>query len=708
MSHLRDRALRLTRRLPSARFFGLLWAIWASDAALRALQLGRPAPFGNAFVEKFEWYFFHALAFDARYHLLPLLPLLGIELVASDQGRRARMLRFIAYWATLAVQLPLRALTVLDQEVMRYLGIHASPAFLLTYSTGDAASDLGILTGNDRGGAHLSLLLALGAPLITGALALGLSAWFRRRQAERVLTLASAAYLLAGWFLTTAWGGGFRELKLRPAVAVWIDAFTTTERPILAQDHYEEARDDFRRLWLEAKARPWVFPDARYPFWRATEEEACARGWVQIRACDEDRDGDGVPARADCDDTDGSTHQGAFDTPSNGTDEDCDGSDALPFNVVLLILESHRALDVGHLGPFGAAGQSTPALDRLAAEGSYWTRHQTNGIPTIAAFMNLHCSIHEIPGAHIATSYTGTRLDCLPSVLRRHGYQTRFFTAAAPDWDNQTHWVVRWYDDYDFSRDRQTDLAMFRHMGRWMLDHLSTERPFFVAAITKTNHYPFNGVADMTPTEQAAAPSIAATMRYTDRALEEFLNLIANAPWRARTLVVVTGDHGTSLGEHGTWGLSPPLHRPVVWVPLVLAGEHPMLRGLKGAQTTVSSHVDVMPTILDLVGIHDATASVGQSLVHAAEGRHAFINAGNDMVLERGTLRLLLPAPGSERPGGIEAFDVFRDPAEMQPLNAPADLAEWQRQASSLQVLTRHALHSDSVVPRPLPDDAAR
>ena len=683
------------RALPSRRWFALLFAVWGVDAVLRILQLARPAPLGNPFVEKLDWYLFHALAFDARYGLLPLLPLLVLEVALHRGGARNARAVTLAYWLTLALQVPVQILVGLDLEVMRYMGVHASPSFLLTYCNPTAVSDLGVLTGNDRGGPYLPMVLAFGSPLVAIGAALGLARWLARWRASRKwMALGSVAYLVSGLVLTTAWGGTFRERKLSPVLAVWFqDRFAPPEQ--LAAGRYQVARDHYRRLWQAGALRPWVFPEDDLPLWRATLEEACHRGWTHDPRCGEDGDGDGVIAKDDCDDGNAEIFPGAADQPSNGVDEDCDGMDTQPWNVVLIILESHRALEVGHLRPFGATGDSTPVLDRLAAGGTFWTRHTTNGIPTIAAFMNLHCSIHESPTHHVATTYTSTALDCLPSVLRRHGYETRFFTASAPDWDNQTYWLVQWYQHYDFDRSRQTDLSMFRHMGEWMVKHLTNDRPFFIGAITKTNHYPFNAVDDMTPEEQAGTPDhIDVTQRYADRALGEFLRIIEPAPWRRRTLIVVTGDHGVSLGEHGLYGVRAPLYRSTAWVPLVMDGAHPRLP--RGAQRAVSSHVDVMPTVLDLLGIHDPTGAMGQSLVRPSAGHFSFGVAGDDFVLERGAQRAIFSGDDSSQ---ARLFDVERDPGELTPLEDRALLTTWLDEAQVVRDITVHALAANRVVP---------
>ncbi len=76
------------------------------------------------------------------------------------------------------------------------------------------------------------------------------------------------------------------------------------------------------------------------------------------------------------------------------------------------------------------------------------------------------------------------------------------------------------------------------------------------------------------------------------------------------TLVVITGDHGEEFMEHGRWGHNSEFHDEQVRVPLVLAG--PGVPG--GVVTAPTSHLDVAPTLLGLLGVSNPPAdyAVGQ------------------------------------------------------------------------------------------------
>lgn len=85
--------------------------------------------------------------------------------------------------------------------------------------------------------------------------------------------------------------------------------------------------------------------------------------------------------------------------------------------------------------------------------------------------------------------------------------------------------------------------------------------------------------------------------------------LLGELPWQ-RMIVVVTGDHGESMLENGRLSHSSSLERVQTSTPFViyLPGQPPSTR------TDVTSHLDVFPTIFDVLGLAPARAAQGQSM----------------------------------------------------------------------------------------------
>ena len=139
---------------------------------------------------------------------------------------------------------------------------------------------------------------------------------------------------------------------------------------------------------------------------------------------------------------------------------------------------------------------------------------------------------------------------------------------------------------------------------------------------------------------------------------------------RERTLVVLVGDHGESLGEHGerTHGLF--VYEAVTRVPLIISAPSPRMAGRRVADVVRS--VDVMPTVLDLLGIPVPSSVAGTTLAARMRGatREAEIDTYSETMYPRyhfgwSELRAvraggfkLIAAP---RP---ELYDLDTDPTE--------------------------------------------
>jgi arylsulfatase A-like enzyme len=206
-------------------------------------------------------------------------------------------------------------------------------------------------------------------------------------------------------------------------------------------------------------------------------------------------------------------------------------------------------------------------------------------------------------------------------VFGLHGYRRHFFFAADPAWDGKPPWVRQWYGDYTFDRSRESDSSMFLHMADWLKRKASDGKPFMVSCLTKANHYPFNPVPGVKPMQAGGGMQdrMASTMEFADRSLGYFLEAIRHEPWFKRTVVLVIGDHGFPLSEHGSSAIGYGLYTESTWIPFVLAGTHPKL-GQPGLRTIPISQMDIGPTFLELAGIREPDAYLGQSLVRPHPG----------------------------------------------------------------------------------------
>ncbi|HEX6886251.1 MAG TPA: sulfatase [Planctomycetota bacterium] len=392
-------------------------------------------------------------------------------------------------------------------------------------------------------------------------------------------------------------------------------------------------------------------------------------------------------------------------------------------NVILITLDTTRA---DHLSCYGRAGEATPHLDRLAAEGTRFDLALSTASVTPVA----HASIltgrynHE-HGLRVLFADGGYRLSgaarTLAEVLAAEGYDTLAVHSAFP--------VSRFFGlERGFARfdDLQADVAEGEGEFRWdvaRFQRRSDETSARVlAALGPAPAEPFflwvhywdpHDLARLPPglgPRQARAldlpegvqPFYAEEITYMDAQIGQLFEELRARGLYEETLIVVVADHGQGLMDHG-WAHHRLLYQEQIRVPLLV--RLPGLRQQPVVEELVRT-VDVFPTVLDVLGIPLPEPVSGRSLRALIEGRSdaprtAFAdqingydwNAG--MVRERPLDDFLYAVVQDGwklvyRPKHLEASELYHlaeDPREerdlfaAEPARARALLAELAREA---------------------------
>ncbi len=163
---------------------------------------------------------------------------------------------------------------------------------------------------------------------------------------------------------------------------------------------------------------------------------------------------------------------------------------------------------------------------------------------------------------------------------------------------------------------------------------------------------------------------------YADTWLGLFVEALEGAAVRERTLLVVAGDHGEELGEHGRFGHGGQVREVLLHVPLVIAGPG-VARSRQVSQ--VVELVDLAPTLLELCGLPRSRTFQGRSQVPwlrpgeppaPDESRAAFAAEVRMLSVRTNRWHLIRPlAEGQLPPGAAELYEPERDPAELRELS---------------------------------------
>jgi arylsulfatase A-like enzyme len=625
---------------------------WLVMALQEVLLFARPTPYGGPYVTDVARYFPYALFYNVLGVMIITAPAALLWLVWYRRPIRPVIARRI-HVVELGLLMLVVALDHADNEVLRFMGIHLTRSLLLTYFRVNAwGGDMGHIFATDRGGPGLPFLLLLMMPLALWWMGRGLirnAFRFPRLRPWPIAAALSLLPLLVPLFMYNFNPMGVnRLLRVQPEVLTLYSEF----RKDMASGQQPQDLQDLVRSYQEQ----W-FANSNDPAWRFSDPE---RPLV--------REPVGAPPRAE------------------GT----------VWNIIYIQLETFRGWDTGFLRP-DVSPSPTPFLDSLArSSGSvYWRRHLSMGPPTVSGFVTGLCSIKPHSFYNITNRFTYTALECLPQVLRRHGYRAEYYTGFDPDWDGETIWAQRWFDNYVFVR-KGGDRILFRRAAERIRELADSGRPWMITIASSSNHYPFRSPEPsfvQGPTDKPTQ-AIRYTMRYTDDVLREFVTSLRPEPWFARTVLVITGDHGYNLGEHGPAGQLNGW-RETVWVPLVIHGRHPRLP--HGARDEPASLLDIAPTLTDLVGIRDRNPWMGSSLL--TEGRKPlFVLQRETATLgEQGRFSMVVnPATGRAL-----VYDAFADPLQRHDISTGhRGLADsLRRRAQDERQLTDYLLEANLVWP---------
>ncbi len=355
------------------------------------------------------------------------------------------------------------------------------------------------------------------------------------------------------------------------------------------------------------------------------------------------------------------------------------------WNVLLLTTDTTRA---DHLGALGNESVETPVLDGLAREGILCANAITPSPSTLPAHTSLLTGLYPV---HHGARANGTfrveeRVTTLAERLRARGYRTgAVISAFVLDSRFGLDQGFELYHD-DLTRGVQRSPHMFRERPAelsnepalaFLREHAG--EPFFLWV-----HY-FDPHASYAPPEpflsRYADDPYDGEIAYSDAQIGALLSELEVLGVRERTLVVYASDHGEGLGEHGEETHSLLTYDATLRVPLLFHGPAGLPRGVVLRRET--SLVDVVPTVLELLGEEVPADFDGVSLLHPESSpRTLYFETISTM-----TLHGWAPLLGVRREGykyilapDSELYDLRRDPGELENrLEAEPERAEELR-----------------------------
>ena len=349
------------------------------------------------------------------------------------------------------------------------------------------------------------------------------------------------------------------------------------------------------------------------------------------------------------------------------------------FNILLVTLDTVRQ---DRLGCYGYVKASTPTIDHLAAEGVQYY----DAVASVPQTLLSHATIMtgQSPINHRTRDgrvyFTGDKPSTLAEDLRDSGYSTAAFVSSKML--DKKSGLERGFDFYTLQTSasgNNPQKAIFSERPanevtdatvQWLQNHQASQpgKAFFAWVHYYDAHLPYQS-----PLQTLTAfngRGYDAEIAYVDDQLKRLINWLDESGTRDNTLIVLTSDHGESLGEHKEATHSMFLYNSTMKVPLIINCPSRIF-GHLAVKNSIAGLVDLRDTIGDMVGIPSSSSTDGQSLLQpVAANRSIYMRTGKPLKMAGYS-----PLHGLQSHGekfilatNSEYFDLLDDPNELNNL----------------------------------------
>jgi len=373
-------------------------------------------------------------------------------------------------------------------------------------------------------------------------------------------------------------------------------------------------------------------------------------------------------------------------------------------DIILITIDTTRADALGYAGNTNV---KTPFIDALAGRGVIFTNAHAHNVVTLPSHVNILTGLYAYQhGVHDNAGFVlDPRYLTVASRLRQAGYTTGAFVGAFPlDSRFGLNQGFDTYDDnygkgqasLDFVEQERRATAVLSAATRWWKEKEGQKRFLWI--------HLYDPHAPYVPPEPFLSAyrydEYLGEIAYVDDSLSKALGPILAADPDA--LVILTSDHGESLGEHGekTHGLFA--YEATLKIPLILAR-----RGIEHrVEPAYVRHVDIVPTILTAAAVPVPKELPGQSLLSSVTPADSYFES-----LSASLNRGWAPLTGIIH-GGVkyidlplaELYDLPRDPHEATNL-----VEERRRDVEQARKLLDRMKAELATSPRTVsPEEAAR
>ncbi len=297
-------------------------------------------------------------------------------------------------------------------------------------------------------------------------------------------------------------------------------------------------------------------------------------------------------------------------------------------NIVLIILESFGSAHIGALN--GLDTHYTPFIDSLSSEGLLFTNAYHNGIRSIDALPALWGSTPTFRTQFLSLPQSVAPTETLPAILRKRGYTTSFMHGAVKESMSFVAYAQASGVDITVSQEEyEQKYGTSDFDGTWGIwDHkfidfaadniIEMKEPFFATLFSLSSHSPFKLPAQFEGEFKDGTMPIHKPMQYTDYAIKQLFAKLSKEPSYNNTLFIITADHSSATDVDKYTKVPYSFSVPILF--------YKPNSNIKGVYDEVASHIDIMPTILGMMGYTEPFFAFGADLFDANRDENFTVN----------------------------------------------------------------------------------
>lgn len=303
-----------------------------------------------------------------------------------------------------------------------------------------------------------------------------------------------------------------------------------------------------------------------------------------------------------------------------------DQPSAKPLNPKHIVLIEIESMSASFMSSYGSTKNITPELDELLRQGIWFSDMYATGTRTVRGLEGMSAALPPLPGQSIVRRSKNSGLYTLGSMLRKKDFEPMFMYGGYGVFDNMNAYFrgngYTIKDRSDFSVANNAFATVWGVADELLfneaIDQLDADTKNgdkrFLHIMTTSNHRPYTYPAGRIDIPSKTGREGA--VKYTDWAIGNFLRQAGKKPWFNDTLFIIVADHNASVAGKQSLPPNKYLIPAVLFAPRMIS---------PNKIDTMSSQIDLTPTVLSMLGIKTGGVFFGQNLLGDKPEQRAFL-----------------------------------------------------------------------------------